>query len=184
VATGSSASRQDSEQTRQRILDVSQRLFASRGYDGTGVEHIARQAHIARSLLYYYFKNKEGILQAILERHAQRSRQQRLEPGAGIEASLDSIEANGEVIRIILMEALKEPGSERVLMHLEPLMAAALEGGETGLNTMFLRLLPLATFALLRDRWCELTGADPSWARAQFLATYSELHPAAGERRA
>lgn len=45
------------------------RVFADKGYHGTRISDIARDAEIAYGLVYHYFKNKEAILNAIfLER--------------------------------------------------------------------------------------------------------------------
>jgi TetR/AcrR family transcriptional regulator, fatty acid metabolism regulator protein len=51
------------------ILDCAIRVFAEKGYHGTRISDIAKEAEIAYGLVYHYFKNKEDILDAIfLER--------------------------------------------------------------------------------------------------------------------
>jgi AcrR family transcriptional regulator len=42
-------------------------LFAEKGYAGTSVREIVDRAGVTKPVLYYYFKNKEGLFQAILE---------------------------------------------------------------------------------------------------------------------
>jgi DNA-binding transcriptional regulator YbjK len=44
-----------------RILDAAEKLFADKGFDATGTTEIAGTADITKSLIYYYFKNKEAI---------------------------------------------------------------------------------------------------------------------------
>lgn len=54
---------------RRLILDSAVKVFADKGYDGTRISDIARDAEIAYGLVYHYFKNKEEILDTIfLER--------------------------------------------------------------------------------------------------------------------
>lgn len=54
---------------RRLILDSAVKVFADKGYDGTRISDIARDAAIAYGLVYHYFKNKEEILDTIfLER--------------------------------------------------------------------------------------------------------------------
>lgn len=54
---------------RRLILDSALHVFADKGYDGTRISDIARDAQIAYGLVYHYFKNKEEILDTIfLER--------------------------------------------------------------------------------------------------------------------
>lgn len=50
---------------RKLILDSAIKVFADKGYHGTRISDIARQAEIAYGLVYHYFKNKEDILDAI-----------------------------------------------------------------------------------------------------------------------
>jgi TetR/AcrR family fatty acid metabolism transcriptional regulator len=58
------ASRRDK---RESILDAAIKVFASRGYHGSRVSDIAREAGIAYGLVYHYFRNKEEILHTIFE---------------------------------------------------------------------------------------------------------------------
>lgn len=42
-------------ESRQKLLNSAQRLFAEKGYKGTPVREINRSAHLADGLLYHYF---------------------------------------------------------------------------------------------------------------------------------
>ncbi len=52
---------------RTAILDASRDLFARFGYKKTTMEDIAMALRKGKSSLYYYFKNKEEIFQAVIE---------------------------------------------------------------------------------------------------------------------
>ncbi|MDR3249430.1 MAG: TetR/AcrR family transcriptional regulator [Treponema sp.] len=56
----------DKEGTRGRILLAALELFARKGYEAAGVQEIADAAGIAKPALYYYFGNKQGILEALV----------------------------------------------------------------------------------------------------------------------
>lgn len=58
----------DSESTRERILDVSERLFAQRGLAGTAVRDIAREAGLTAPSLYNHFDGKQALYEAVLAR--------------------------------------------------------------------------------------------------------------------
>ncbi|MFD1052660.1 TetR family transcriptional regulator [Kibdelosporangium lantanae] len=58
--------KRDAEQTRQRILDISGRLFAEQGYAGTTIADIARELGTTTAALYYHFKSKVDILDSLL----------------------------------------------------------------------------------------------------------------------
>jgi AcrR family transcriptional regulator/acyl dehydratase len=53
--------------TRQRIIEVTLRLFESQGFHATSVESIAKEAGTSRSTLYQYFESKEQIFVELLE---------------------------------------------------------------------------------------------------------------------
>lgn len=49
-------------QTRDRILQAAQRLFARKGYDGTTTRDLAQAAGVAEGTLFRHFTNKKAIL--------------------------------------------------------------------------------------------------------------------------
>ena len=53
--------------TRQRILDVSKRLFLKKGFRETTTRDIAREAGINLSNLYHYFDSKDELFRQLLK---------------------------------------------------------------------------------------------------------------------
>ena len=58
----------EAAERRKEILDVAEELFVTKGYDKTSTNDILDRIGIARGTLYYHFKSKEDILNAIIER--------------------------------------------------------------------------------------------------------------------
>lgn len=56
------------EQTQRRILDAAEREFTKRGYEGARLREIATSAGVHHALLRHYFRDKEGLFRAVLER--------------------------------------------------------------------------------------------------------------------
>jgi outer membrane protein len=52
---------------RRRLLDAGLKYFANRGYAGTSVQDIAEEAKVTKPTLYYYFKSKAGLFQALVD---------------------------------------------------------------------------------------------------------------------
>jgi TetR/AcrR family transcriptional regulator len=50
------------------LIKVATSLFAEKGYASTSVREIVERAGVTKPVLYYYFKNKEGIFSAALEK--------------------------------------------------------------------------------------------------------------------
>src|SRR6185437_15664202 len=59
--------RSQPEQSRADILQAAVREFAREGVAGARTDAIARSAGVNKALLYYYFKDKEGLYQAVLD---------------------------------------------------------------------------------------------------------------------
>lgn len=55
------------EKTRAVILEKALYLFANKGFHGTSVSDIAKEAGISKGLAYNYFASKDAILQAIMD---------------------------------------------------------------------------------------------------------------------
>ena len=55
---------------REDILQASLHLFAERGFHGTSIRDIAREADITEGLIYHYFASKRDLFRAIIEEHS------------------------------------------------------------------------------------------------------------------
>ena len=53
--------------TRMRILTSSMKLFGERGFEGTSVNAIAKEAHMAKGLIYNHFDSKEDVAKGVVE---------------------------------------------------------------------------------------------------------------------
>jgi TetR/AcrR family transcriptional regulator len=104
--------------TRQQILDAGLRSFASRGYAGTSVQDVVDAARVTKPTLYYYFRNKAALYQALVtsaldERHRLMQ-----------EAARRSDTTSGRLVEI-LTSLFDYTRSHRELMRLAFAMAFA-----------------------------------------------------------
>lgn len=60
--------RRRKDETRNRILDAAENLFAAKGFDATTVQEISDAARINKAMIYYYFKDKQDLLYIVVER--------------------------------------------------------------------------------------------------------------------
>jgi TetR/AcrR family transcriptional regulator len=58
-----------SAETRAAILAAAERSFARSGLAGARTDAIAAEAGVNKALIYYYFKSKERLYEAVLEDH-------------------------------------------------------------------------------------------------------------------
>ena len=55
------------ELRRNEIISAAKKIFASKGYDATSMDEIAKQAQLAKGTLYLYFDSKDAIYQAVVQ---------------------------------------------------------------------------------------------------------------------
>jgi TetR/AcrR family transcriptional regulator len=72
-------SRRDPKRSRNAILQAAIREFAEQGIAGARTGSIARAAHVNKALLYYYFKDKESLYGASLDRIFEQMGQHMME---------------------------------------------------------------------------------------------------------
>jgi len=58
---------EQAERTRQAVLLTARELFAARGFAGTSLQDIADAMDVRKANVYYYFKTKAAILDALLD---------------------------------------------------------------------------------------------------------------------
>lgn len=59
----------EAEQTRQDLLNAALEVFFQNGVTNTSLQAIAEQAGVTRGALYWHFKNKEDLFDALFEQH-------------------------------------------------------------------------------------------------------------------
>jgi AcrR family transcriptional regulator len=84
---GREARSEKGEETRERILDAAEKLFARHGFYGVTVRQITRDVGVDVALAHYYFGTKMGLFDAVFLRRAEILNRERV-------ASLNRYEAN------------------------------------------------------------------------------------------
>lgn len=63
-----------SRETRERLLAAAEKVFAEKGYDGAKLADIAAEAGVSVGAVYFRFKDKDALFQAIAETFTEESR--------------------------------------------------------------------------------------------------------------
>jgi len=53
---------------KEKIVNTAEKLFIKKGYECVSVNEIIREARIAKGTFYHYFKNKEDVLDALIDK--------------------------------------------------------------------------------------------------------------------
>jgi AcrR family transcriptional regulator len=103
----------EAEERRNEILDAAEELFGQKGFDGTSTNDILEKVGIARGTLYYHFKSKEDIMDALIERYNVRVL------GAAQKIAADkSIPVNERIIRVVMALNISSGSSKEIMDHI------------------------------------------------------------------
>ena len=157
--------------TKDRILDAAEHLFADQGFAATSLRQITAEAEVNLAAVNYHFKSKEALLSAVIERTLGPINQRRLE-------LLDEMEARSSDGRVDLKDAVlafMRPAFEAKavrcdeMKHFPRLMARVMaEPGEwaapvllPALHQITSRFMPIFQQAMgINDRTTVLWGAQ------------------------
>lgn len=67
------------EETVEKILVISKKLFQKKGYDKTTMNDIIQELGMSKGAIYYHFTSKEEILDAVIEKQFQASHNNMIE---------------------------------------------------------------------------------------------------------
>ena len=164
VATPSAAEPSD---TKERLLDAAERLFAERGFEGASMRAVTQAAGSAVSAANYHFGSKEALLAAVIRRRIQPVNRQRVE-------ALDRLEAqagSGSCVPLEeLLDAFLRPSFER--------MTAAREEGSGAIPRQIVARLYVEPPELVQPLRAELFGE----VNERYLAAFARIFPDASLR--
>jgi len=126
--------------TRERVLQVAQALFAERGYRGTSLRDIAKRIGIKAPSLLHHFPSKQQLYLAVLDKMFESledaanaiawgrdSRQERMRQA--VADTIDFIAGHPDFVRIMWKEMADESGVGRQVLkrRLPPLFSTAVD---------------------------------------------------------
>jgi AcrR family transcriptional regulator len=76
--------------TKERILDAAERLFAAHGFAGTSLRAVTKEAGVNLAAVHYHFGTKEDLLRAVLSRIVIPVNRERLKMLEQVEAAAGS----------------------------------------------------------------------------------------------
>jgi AcrR family transcriptional regulator len=133
--------RLDRDARREAILDVAAEVFLEEGFDAASMSTIASKVGGSKSTLYNYFKSKEEIFQAHIERYCGWQREEMfrlLDDGEDLRAALTRLgrryltnvlsDRNMRHFRLIAAASERSPDIGRTFYEAGPLRGARILG--------------------------------------------------------
>ena len=160
------------EKRRRVIAETALRLWATRGFDATSVERIAREAGISKGTFYLYFDTKQALLEEVMRRNSlvpvvqeliadlqHRSLEEAVH--AFVRAAWRHLEQRRELLLValrelpthldeaqLLVERVLAPANELIERYLEARLGSA-RGGEISFVIAGRTLLGMIIFVFL-----------------------------------
>ncbi|MCC4309619.1 TetR family transcriptional regulator [Alcanivorax marinus] len=99
-------------ETRTQILDAAERVFHLKGVARTSLNDIAQEAGVTRGAIYWHFKNKHDVFEAMLDRH--RLPTEALSQRAEDPSESDPLGRLRDVLIYVLQRTVRDPDHRRV----------------------------------------------------------------------
>jgi TetR/AcrR family transcriptional repressor of nem operon len=161
--------------TRDQILDAAGRLIHLRGYHCTSLDDVLRESGVGKGNFYYYFKSKEDLGYAIIERVTRGFLARTLEP-AFADATADPVQQVHEFLdRVVAIQRERNCAGGCPLGSLASELSEVHEGFRQRLCEIFVEWRRGLTDAVRRGRAeGRLSSACEPSAVAEFLVASLE----------
>ncbi|MFL0249968.1 TetR/AcrR family transcriptional regulator [Clostridium neuense] len=190
----------DGDITKERILQVAEKLFSEDGFDGTGVDKIAKNAGINKASIYYHFKDKNDIMESLFKKiiNDMDEHVDSITGLAGesledkIKSEIQYLSDKKRILSILFMETLKSGNNTDYFIRcLEIIIKKELDSNlkkakvEKLLDEdlqkyivyeFFTGMIPIISFITLKDKWCEYFKYDENKLFEYFMDAFANTH--------
>ncbi len=97
--------KEEAQATRHRLLDAAEHLFQMQGVSRTSLQDIARRAGTTRGAVYWHFKDKADLFNAMMER-VTLPMEESFKPAEPCDARADELQASRDAISLIRLATL------------------------------------------------------------------------------
>ncbi len=164
---------QDRQETKERLLDAAECLFACKAYDEVSVRELAAAADVNVAAVNYHFQGKENLFREAIKRRFVIQRDRTLAALNHLLNQPDGPEGLGPVIRVLVEEYLRgsldsEGGSSFMLLVTRELQTRQGHGDMTFFREMVQPVFQAFAGAVLQQR-PHMTREQVSWFMASVV---------------
>jgi AcrR family transcriptional regulator len=189
----------DGDITKQRILNVSEKLFSEKGFNGTSVGSIAKAIGINKATIYYHFKDKQDIIISLFKnivneiedsiKVSLRSKEN-TEIKEKITNELKFLLSKKKILTVMFMEALRDSEVNTALFECSKIVIdhefhgqlhelENIDGTKRDLfyiHEFFTGFVPLITFIVMGDKWCTFFDCNKDSFFENFMDAFNRSH--------
>lgn len=197
-------SRKNLPDAKNRILQAALKVFAEKSFEGSRIDEVAEEAKVPKSLIYYHFKNKDEILEVLIQKFIHEYSE--LLQIAGDDTHQTKAESyaqrmqhhyrefsvrNADLIRVILMDSLKKSVERPVIYRIVEALVDmdekfALASGRSEIfdrqerlvAEFFTNLIPGYAFLCFAESWTSYFGVSKDRLSQLFVEIMAATHGA------
>lgn len=192
--------------TKSKILEVAEKIFSEKGFDGARVDEIAKEAEVNKALIYYYFKSKDEILDCLFDKlvtDSKRIMEETLNNEADLSLEenlnkslkmiLDFIMKRKHIFKVAITESLKNTSRNSILFKIsDMIMSKEIKSirkiyKERGINfpeeknrlfvtEFFTGALPIINFVIYMDQFKSYYSVSEEEIMEDFLHAFKDTH--------
>jgi AcrR family transcriptional regulator len=187
---------------RERILQTAVKIFAEKSFEGSRIDEIAQEANVPKSLIYYHFKSKNDILDALVSKFIEEyelllsavpkeTHQEKAEKLAGRMQKVyyEFGQKNADLIRVIFIDSLKKSKEQPILYKVLDAMiskeqestdnpTADYDIQERRIAEFFTSFIPNYAYICFADSWMNYFAIDKEQFGKLYRKVYEETHGA------
>lgn len=172
---------------KELILNTAKELFSSKGYDASSMDEIANNINIPKSLIYYHFKSKEELLNAVIDKFFKEYEKVLQDESVDdLKKYLNFLENNNSFLRIIIIESLKKDKKILLFKVVELLLKYDNQiNNNDNLNNFnhsrfvaefFTSIIPCVMFECHKNEWCVYFNVEKKLLEQDFISAYNLSH--------
>lgn len=104
--------KEEAQETRARIIDAAERVFHDHGVAHASLEEVAAAAKVTRGAIYWHFRDKADLFEAMMQRVALPP--EAIRQGAGDPARPDTLAALRDASVGVLLRTARDPRVRRI----------------------------------------------------------------------
>lgn len=185
---------------RERILQAAVKIFAEKSFEGSRIEEIASAADVPKSLIYYHFKNKDAILEALTKNFIDEymniinstSSETHKEKAENLPNRMNDVyyefgQKNADLVRVIFIDSLKKTKKQPIIFKVieaminkesENNLGESYDVQERRIAEFFTSFLPNYAYICFADSWTKYFDIDRRQFDKLYLKVYQETHGA------
>lgn len=189
--------KKDGDITKQRILEVAEKLFSEKGFDAASIDSLSKAAGINKATIYYHFKDKNDIIVSLFQGIiSELENRLRLEENPGdtlkdkIKKEINYLRSKRNILSILVMEQTKNNEINDYFFqigksvidseYLKKQNSDAEILPETRqkyyIHEFFTGLIPVIMYVIFENKWARFFGFNKTYMLDDFIELYENTH--------